>query len=464
MKKIIKYLAFFAIGFLLLPGCKGVLDVNEDPTKVSDPPLDVLLPEVELRTSSVHYSFGYTGTQIGNQMDNYHGYYTNISVGSIWVNEYLRIINNLNVLIEKAEGEQSYYYSGIGKILKAHNLGVLTDVYEDVPYSEAFKGSLNTTPKYDKQETIYNEVFALIDDGIRDLEKGESFREPGSDDMFYGGDVAKWLKYAHSLKAKYMIHLSNKSTVDWNKIIAEAQLGISNNADNLTLAYDEANPNPWYVVAIGYETANLSLAPSKFLVDQMNGADGGPVDPRMDIMFVLKDDTTSTYEGLVSWDPNAASNTVDLRPASWYGKKTTPMLLFTAAENYFILAEALTHVGSASEVKDSLNIGIRRNMSMLGVNSADVDAYVNAIDGGTIDLSAIMKQKFIALFLNGEVWTDMRRHHFDTNIFKGLVIPDASNGRLGAPGQRSRYPDSETTRNGDNVPVVDLIEPMWRDK
>lgn len=463
MKKMMKYLAFLAISILLIPSCKGLLDVNEDPTKVSNPPLTVLLPEVELRTSSVHFSLGYTGTQIAHQMDNYHGYYKNISLGSVWINEYLKILNNLNVLIEKAEAENSNYYSGIGKILKAQNLGILTDVYEDIPYTEAFKGSLNINPKYDKQELIYNEVFDLLDAGIRDLETGESFREPKSDDMFYGGDIEKWLMAAHSLKAKYLMHLSNKANVDWAKIADEANKGILKNANNMTLTYDEANPNPWYSsVAIGYETANLSLTPSKMLVDKMNTADGGPLDPRMPIMFVLKTDTTVNYVGSVSWDADAPSNTVDLRPASWFGKKATPMLMFTAAENYFILAEALTHTGG--DVKQAFDAGIDLNMSMLGVDVNDRSTYITAIDDGAIEIDDIMKQKFIALYLNGEVWTDMRRHHFDVNIFDGLVVPDDSDGRLGAPGQRSRYPDSETTRNGDNVPVVDLIEPMWRDK
>jgi len=72
-----------------------------------------------------------------------------------------------------------------------------------------------------------------------------------------------------------------------------------------------------------------------------------------------------------------------------------------------------------------------------------------------------MMQKYIALFLHQEAWTDMRRYHFDPNVFRGFTEPDF-NGR-NQPGQRARYPVSEETRNTANVEAnrKDFTTPMW---
>ncbi len=458
MKKTIKNLAFFALLIFFLPSCDEVLDINEDPSKVSNPTLDVLLPEIEFRTARVHFGQSYTACQVAHQMDNYTGYYTSVNLSNVWFNIYTKVLNNAQVMIDQAEANGSSDYVGIGKLLQAHSLGILTDTWEDVPYTEALKGSENIKPIYDKQEAVYNNVLRLIDEGIAALEAGDSFLKAGSDDMIYGGDVDKWIKFGHSLKARYLLHLSNK-TVNWDEVQNEAKLGILENADNFALSYEEGIPNPWYTrVAIAIQTGNLSLAPSRFLVNKMNGLHGMPLDPRLSAMMERSatSDTTD-YFGLAEWDDTPLQNS-DLTSNTWYGQKETPMLMFTAAETHFIMAEAALHTGNM--LAESFENGIKAHMSMLGVEPG---TYVADVNDGDIGIDDIMTQKFIALYLNGEVWTDMRRHQFDPNIFLGFVVPDDSEGRLGGPAQRSLYPASETTRNGKNVPVVEILKKMWRD-
>ncbi|TZF86305.1 hypothetical protein FW774_04455 (plasmid) [Pedobacter sp. BS3] len=50
-----------------------------------------------------------------------------------------------------AESAGAPQYEGIANILMALNLMQRTDLWEDLPYSEAFWGSANLTPKYDNQ-------------------------------------------------------------------------------------------------------------------------------------------------------------------------------------------------------------------------------------------------------------------------------------------------------------------------
>jgi hypothetical protein len=88
------------------------------------------------------------------------------------------------------------------------------------------------------------------------------------------------------------------------------------------------------------------------------------------------------------------------------------------------------------------------------VDNISIEAYVlnPLISKGSanLTLSDIMLQKYIALFLQMETWSDMRRHQYDPTIYKGLVKPLTN--KLGTEWvQRGNYPDNEPGRNV-NVP------------
>lgn len=463
IQKIYQPLGILAILFMVtFFGCEKFLDVNDNPTKINDAPVNVLLPNVIERMANMHYSLGSMSGRITHQLDHeVLGYYDDVRLTSLWTRVYLNVLVNVDEIIAKSEEDGSAHYVGIAKTLKALTLGLLTDTFENAPFSEAVQGSLNITPGYDSQQEIYDGVFSLLNEALSALETEESFHIPGNDDLAYGGDINKWIKLVHTLKARYMLHLSNKASIDWTKVMEEASLGLSENDDNFQITYTAANPNPWFTnVAVANETGNLSVAPADYFVNQMNNDDGTVNDPRISKMISLDAaDTTGMYIGLNSWDVDAPSYNCFISRNTFYGIEEAPMLMVSAAESKLIAAEAALHTGGDADsfVKDAVAL----NMAMLGVAADDATTYLDALP--TAAISTIMKEKMVVLFLNGEFWTDMRRHHFDPAVFVGFVEPDYQ-GRS-KPAQRSRYPQSELTRNEANYSahIKEITDGMWRD-
>jgi len=107
-------------------------------------------------------------------------------------------------------------YKGPSFILKALISSMLTDIYGDVPFTEATKGlEGNINPKYDSQEAIYlaeNGIIALLDNGIEALEKYSGGIQLQGD-LLFSGDLDAWIRLANSLKIKALVRISAKTDV-----------------------------------------------------------------------------------------------------------------------------------------------------------------------------------------------------------------------------------------------------------
>ena len=76
----------------------------------------------------------------------------------------------LKILSPNQQKQAILVYAGIAKILKAYTYSVAVDVFGDVPYSEANKLKQGIVhPKFDDDASIYESLFALINEGIADL-------------------------------------------------------------------------------------------------------------------------------------------------------------------------------------------------------------------------------------------------------------------------------------------------------
>lgn len=468
MKKL-KYISIPLLAFIMFftTSCEEFLDVNENPTQIREANLESLLPTILESTSDLHNKTALTAGRVTHQLDHVFGYYSEFRMESTWEEIYLKILNNADVVNELGTELKSPHYNGIAHVVQAVSIAMLADVYEDAPFSNALAGSEILKPTYDTQESLYNAAMSYLNDGIQFLESENTGYEPGSDDMIYGGDIDKWIRLAHSLKARYMIHLSNKSTVNWNAILAEVDLGMTSNDDNFSFYYNGGeNKNPLHTgVALANLTGNFTYTHGKFLIDLMNGASYGVTDPRLPFIAGLEDGETE-YMGLASYDDEAPAYTTAIDQNTWYGKADAPVVMMSFAEVKLIEAEAALNV-DAGRAYTAYMEAISANMDMLGVSSGDKTAYMEdpaVALGGTTDLEHIMKEKMIALFMNTESWTDIRRHHFDDTIFKGFVIMEYL-GRT-EPGQRALHPTTELTRNKENESAFskDFTEVMWRDK
>lgn len=275
-----------------------------------------------------------------------------------WNSTYYNI-NNLKLALAKAEEGGLYpeYVDvrGMVKTLLALNYGILTDLFGDIPCSEATE---NTQPKVDKQQDVYTTIFSYLDGAIADLEsaKADGVAFAGSQDILYNGDLDKWIAFAYALKARYNLHLM---AVDQNaaaNALAAAQkakeLGFDGAEITGFTSYASSNCNPW---AAFWGDRNYN-ASSKTVADLMNDRN----DPRIDVYS-----TPWAYQGEVLATEIAVPGDLEdartvygtaegqgfalpawLNVYSFAEGESASIHMMSKAELYFILAELEARNGS----------------------------------------------------------------------------------------------------------------------
>jgi len=470
---------------VMLFSCEDYLggDTNVDPNKVSEVSLSALLPTAIEATSESHYNLAYEGSQVAQQMASYFSSGADIHeefrVSTGWSALYLRAMTNAKEMERLAVEQEAPHYAGIAKVIQALNLGVATDYWENVPYTEAFQGAEELTPDYDQQQLIYEDIIPnLLDEAIDDLSAEESASTPGVDDLVYGGNLEQWIKTANVLKARYAIHLTNKgaSAAANNALTALEQLTYNANDDDFELIYDERNLNPWHArIGLAINTGNFFITHSDQLISSMNGELYNVFDPRLPLMADKGEN--EEYDGMENG--SGVGSTVDLTTNTWYATETNPLMMVTYAESKFIEAEArflanggsATSVGTSQEAYDAYLQGITAHMDKLGVSEEEKQAYLTnpnvGVGAANLTLSLILKEKWIALFLNPEAWVDLRRYDYSNELYKGLELPENHNPQLNNEFiQRASYPFDEISRNTAVVEANQkgLAEKMWRDQ
>ena len=458
-----KYLLFLGLlgAFTALTSCEKYLDVNSNPNNpvVSTP--NFLLPNVisngiqtqmftALRTP---YITQYIVSRTANSGGNDQYYFTNAQSTNTFNYSYFYSGGNIPQLIQVAQAEGSVYYVGAGKIMQALILAHLTDMLGDVPYTEAYQGGANYTPKYDSQQSIYAVINQLCDEGVVELSKPASanFRafystSPSeSGDILYKGDPAKWVRLAYTLKARQAQHLTKKQSYSPAAVLALCDKGFTSTADDAQINFQVAvAPLSNTTNIFGTTRSNFGTAVfSSNIVKYLNGTTfPGVTDPRFGILVP----TTST-----GVDPGAGTATgTNVTPGStftdfygsWYARDLGYFEAITYHELKFIQAEAAFRAGNKTLALASLKEGIRAHMAKVGqggsnavpavtfptISPAQINAYLTsaAVPQTEADLTTlrpIMEQKYIAMFLNPDSWSDLRRLDFDPAIYVNFVYP-----------------------------------------
>jgi hypothetical protein len=95
----------------------------------------------------------------------------------------------------------SQEFVGIAEVWKAFTVGSAADMWGSIPYSQI---RTSATPALDSQLVVYDTVQAILDRAITTLTASGSNAIP--QDLVFGGDAAKWIATAHTLKARYFLH------------------------------------------------------------------------------------------------------------------------------------------------------------------------------------------------------------------------------------------------------------------
>ena len=243
IKRFIKHimLVFFVSTFFY--SCDEYLDVDTDKDNPTSAPLNQLLPTIEIAVSSMGDHRLYSGDILGvythqflsrSEQDQYGGTAGNVLMNNEWDNLYLTL-TDIQTLINQAEESGDATYKGIGQALKAYMISSAVDLWGDIPFSEAtlLKEGI-VSPKFDNQEEIYTAVFSLLDEAKVNLNSGAGVLFPGTEDIYYGGDLDKWTRFVNTFKLKLynQIRLSAIfNTSEFNALVAENNF-FSSNADD----------------------------------------------------------------------------------------------------------------------------------------------------------------------------------------------------------------------------------------
>src|SRR5690606_2528450 len=425
--------------------CESFLDVNENPNNPEDAPVTGLLTNSTLETARNVY-------RAGSATSNYVQYLASpnpasssdtmdpVDLSSTWFNLY-NVMTDLTVIIDKSSESGANHYLGVAQILMALNLGMTADFFGDVPYSEGVDFE-TVTPTYDDDEELYGQVLSLLDQGIATLHT-ETTRTIGEDDFIFQGDIAKWEKFAYTLKARYLVH-----TQSYTDALTALDNGFQSNEDDAKVNFFEQSFNPWYDVAL--DNANLLLGGwiSEQFIQALDGTSYPAMDPRLPLMVGTTTDGAfvGTVNGAGRGNAPEAGARSTLIPGQYYTSVTSPIMIATFAELKFIEAEAALPTDKARAYAAYL-AGIESHMDMLGVTDADKAAYLGdpsvAVGAVALTLDLIMKEKYVALFLHPETWNDARRFDY---AYKDMSLPASLNQNLHREYiRRLPYPDSEVS-------------------
>jgi hypothetical protein len=376
--------------------------------------------------------------------------------GNPWEIFYTNLRDN-EIILEQAQETAAYaVYKGHALILKAYMAAGLTDLFGDVPYFEAFNGIDGTvTPKYDLQSAIYlneNGILDNLDKGIAAINAyAGSIALEG--DVLYNGDLTAWIKFANSLKIKYLIRISDKVDVTAQlQTLFDADNYIKNNTENAIFDFTNTEPISFRLSQLRVGDFNnfvLSETMEEILTD-LN-------DTRIETLFRPFSNTTSNeFNGLIN-GIDASSTSIALADYSLAGtifredSSTLDANFITAWETNFLLAEAAQKGLITTDVETLYNTAVTQAFEYwntnLPTNYLSQNANFNA--NGKSPLEQIITQKWIASVINGyEGWIEYRRTGFP------LLRDISASLNNGIIPVRMPYPAEAASLNSENYEVA----------
>lgn len=474
MKKSIYFLLFA----LIFSACdKGFEELNVNPTKPTQVSVANKLTAAQLFASSERYdnwraNLIYQSTMMqhiattagywdGDKYTWNRGY-----ASSLMDRYYGNAVKSLeDMLVQLDEEGSPEEMKAITRIMRVFVFSRLTDLYGDIPYSEAGKAVLEgiLTPKYDAQSEIYPDLLKELEESAAALGSGTSGY--GNADIIYNGDQAKWKKLANSLMLRLGLRLIKVDPAAAQAWATKAISGgvMTSNEDIFyvphTIGPEGVNQNGIGEVFLADGNPRLS----KTFVDFMKDRN----DPRLPILGARRSDGSTDPADLQGF-PNGldAQMLMDMT-----GEENTdayaepnrniitgldaPMFFQTYAEVEFMLAEANVRWGLGGDAATHYNNGVTAAMQMLSlygdagtIADADITAYLaaNPYDAANA-LEQINTQYWAATFFNEyESFSNWRRTGFP------VLVPVNYPGNVtgGTIPRRMSYSTSEQTNNPEN--------------
>ncbi|GBU08446.1 hypothetical protein AwDysgo_17770 [Bacteroidales bacterium] len=503
MKKII---VLFTIVLLTITSCSDFFDINDNPNKPANVPVDQLLPNAMVKSMNIEIlglsngpgvltsnslSVNNSLNQLGCVWAGYWSKATNgpnassffrleetYAVNSMsidwggypfWEDTY-KILTNYKNIENIAAKDNDLVYVGISKIMQAWHFMRLVDLYNNVPFDDALQGTLNAAPKFESAEDIYAKSINLITAGINDMKMADQVgsKKPANDDIMFKGNIKLWAKFGNTLKLKALIR---QSQLEKNAYISQELTKIQEEGSGFLGIGENVFVDPGYISGTTYKlnpmwekyyrTAQNSLTatyntlrPTQFLVDKYKSLN----DPRLSLIYLAVDDeyigvplgATAEYT-MAKTSAFRGPQENGGKPAGIYKSSTQPSMFLSSFESLFIQAEAAQRGWINKSSKELYEQAVGE--SFLYIGASGVEDYLAqssvALDNASNKIERIIEQKWLSLnSLSGfEAWCDYRRLGIP-KIPQSLQSPNEDQGYRP---RRLTYRISELSRNRVNV-------------
>ncbi len=515
MKKIFKYIMISGI-VIFSASCKKSLDINTNPNTLTAATPNLILPQAIVGAASISNSYSINLADFSGARANAGGFGGFGSVVTydfgtgdyqgLWTSSYDNAQDFQYVLDNTVSDQTLIFSTAIARIMKSFCFERLVNQFNDIPYSQALKGTAVLTPKYDAAADVYKGCIADLDKAMLDITAGQASAAASkvatSADPLFGGNMDNWKRFANTIKLRMLIKMAGVSS---QQSYASAAFASFNTAVGVISAdaivqpgYVKTDrPNPIYST-IGFSSTGTntttSRIPTKWIYSFYDGnklADAfrGKVIYRgfpSNIINQLGDESASVPAASAAgsaWITGGNADGVSSAPLFGVVKGPTmgtPLIL--ATEVNFLLAEAYTRNYLGGNAETAFYNGITQSFNYLYKDftnsvpstkdvTGDVAAYrtlnaasalVNFSLATTTEqkIEAIITQKYIALNMiaNDEAYNEFRRTTYprivntSTNPIATFASLKSISSHVDRLPTRVLYPQQEYNLNPSNVP------------
>ena len=446
---------------MLLSSCTADFDeMNISPNSATLVPATNVLGSA--MTTSMYTLFGtrldcyYTGAYSGYISAPDYEYRVDIN-NSMWQSMYITMTYATDAMrLAMDEGNDNLYAAAL--TFRAYNAQKTTDMWGDVPYTEAFQleGGI-LYPAYDPQELIYNTLLDELETAANLFDEAGSLIGVG--DFLMNGDVLKWKKFCNSLRLRVAIRMSSRDEATASSTIAAILANpakypiMTSNDDNAYWWFPGIAPDQeiWYesMGTIGDAEKKSGWRMQQPIIDALMNNN----DPRLPVY--ADENAYGTYSGH-RFGPNDRSDTMNnsfnkSHIGDWYMNDPAGFVPYmNCAEVYFCLAEAYERGLVSGDAQAAYEMGITMSCMESGqIDQAAVTAFLAETEiawngGTTTNLEKIALQKWVSLFKQSvEGWSEARRT--DIPLLTGVAEDYA--GSHNRPPFRMAYADEEKSLN-----------------
>lgn len=483
MKKF-SLISFIAISILAINGCKkSYFDLSANPNSSSTATPALVLTNAMATTGTfpiVQFQFvsgwmGYwapSGSYAINNQD-VASYSQTTAFGDGLFRSVYDNLGDYEFIEREATKTNSSFYIAAAKVMKAYDYQILVDVFNNVPYTEALKGTANLTPKYDNGQFIYEDLAKQLDAAVVLFKRTDAIGTAASDIMFKGNN-SQWIKFANTLKLRLLIHqtqMPGRSAyiqTEIDKITANGGGYLTTDAGvDPGYSASTGKQNPFY--AINYNTNNVNIGDywkaNKYAIDFGLATNDTN---RLKRLYTKVGDTIFVGSRLGAINNPVGGKVSNLGPGV-LKSVSQPSILISASESYFLQAEASLRSFIGGNTGALYAAGVTASFNYLGAvitsipTSTPADAAAayllnvpfGAVPNFTTQLALIIRQKWVSenSVMPLEAYNDYRRLMLPSDI------PISVSTFVDVPSIPTRYlyPTSEYSTNAANVAAQGTI-------